>query len=200
MGFGALRVLNDDVIEPASGFGMHPHKDMEIITIVLAGTVTHKDSMDNVGQVPAGDVQVMSAGTGVTHSEYNASPTEQLKLFQIWIEPKSKNVTPQYGQYTFPQPKANYVQELVSPIGGRRRLMINQDAYISRVFVDAGATVEYPVKVGGNGVYVFVVDGEVVVGKDKLAARDALGVLGVTSVGLEAKTAATVLLVEVPMS
>ncbi len=200
MGFGALRVWNDDVIEPSSGFPMHAHKDMEIITIVLEGAVTHKDSMDNVGVVNAGEVQVMSAGTGVTHSEYNASPDQKLKLFQLWIQPKTNNVVPQYAQYAFPQPRQNYAQELVSPIGGKRRLMINQDAYVSRMFIDQGATVAYDLKVGGNGAYIFVVDGAIEVAGEDLGSRDAIGLSDVTTVKMEATQETQVLIVEVPMS
>ena len=199
MGFGALRVINDDVIEPATGFGMHPHKDMEIITIVTQGAVTHSDDLGNTGLVQAGEVQVMSAGTGVVHSEYNNSPDTPLKLFQIWIEPKSKNIPPRYEQCTFVAPKPNCIQELVSPIGSKRRLTINQDAFISHVTMTDGASVDYTVKVSGNGVYFFVIDGAFSIADELLGSRDALGVSEAPSVRIQCSSAGTLLCIEVPL-
>jgi redox-sensitive bicupin YhaK (pirin superfamily) len=201
MGFGALRVLNDDTIQPQTGFGMHPHKDMEIITIVTEGAVTHTDDVGTKGAVvKAGDVQIMSAGTGVTHAEQNDSKDTTLKLFQLWIAPKSLNIPPRYGQVTFPEGKPNFVQELVSPIGSGRKLTINQDAVISRVMLEKGASVEYKIKIDGNGVYIFVIDGSLEAGGETLNARDALGVSEITNISLVGATSATVLLIEVPMA
>jgi redox-sensitive bicupin YhaK (pirin superfamily) len=201
MGFGALRVLNDDTIQPQTGFGMHPHKDMEIITIVTEGAVTHTDDVGTKGAVvKAGDVQIMSAGTGVTHAEQNDSKDTTLKLFQLWITPKSLNIPPRYGQVTFPEGKPNFVQELVSPIGSGRKLTINQDAVISRVQLEQGSTVEYKIKIDGNGVYIFVIEGSVEVGGETLNARDALGVSDITNISLVGVTPASVLLIEVPMA
>ena len=200
IGFGTLRVLNDDVIEPLTGFGMHPHKDMEIITIVTEGAVTHTDNMGNKAAiVKAGDVQIMSAGTGVVHGEHNDSSDTKLKLFQLWITPKSLGVAPRYGQITFPEGKINCVQELVSPIGSGRKLTINQDACISRLVLEEGKSVEYTIKVGGNGVYVFVIDGTITVQGEKLGPRDALGVTEIDRLTLSATSLASVLLIEVPM-
>lgn len=200
MGFGALRVLNDDAIDPLTGFDMHPHKDMEIVTIVTEGAVTHTDTLGNKAAiVKAGDVQIMSAGTGVVHAEHNDSPDTKLKLFQLWITPKSLGVEPRYGQVTFPEGKINCVQELVSPIGSGKKLTINQDACISRLVIEAGKSVEYTIKVGGNGVYVFVIGGTVTVAGEELGPRDALGVSKIEKLNMTAISPASVLLIEVPM-
>jgi quercetin 2,3-dioxygenase len=199
MGFGALRVINDDTIAPSSGFGMHPHRDMEIITIVTEGAVTHKDSAGNEGVVTAGDVQVMSAGTGVLHSEYNNSPTEPLKLFQIWITPNKQNAPVQYAQKSFNFFEASDSQlPLVAPFGKGRDggLMINQDAWIT--YVEAKTKpLDYSLKQEGNGVYVFVIEGHCTVAENRLSARDAIGVSDTPSISLSGEGKA--LLIEVPM-
>ena len=199
MGFGALRVINDDVIDPASGFGMHPHRDMEIITIVREGTVTHEDSMGNRGDVTAGEVQVMSAGSGVVHGEQNESSTTTLKLFQIWVTPKSRGIEPRYGQKAFPPAVAGEAEVLVGPIGSDAPLTINQDAYITRVALGAKESLEYPTKVSGNGVYCLVVSGDIVIAGEALGPRDAVGIIEPGAVTLAAKTVAEVLIFEVPM-
>jgi redox-sensitive bicupin YhaK (pirin superfamily) len=200
MGFGALRVLNDDVIDPQTGFDMHPHKDMEIVTIVTQGAVTHTDSLGNkAAVVAAGDVQIMSAGTGVVHAEHNASADTKLKLFQLWITPKSMGIEPRYGQVSFADGKINCVQELVSPIGSGKKLTINQDACISRLVLEKGHSVDYRIKVDGNGVYVFVIDGTVTVAKEDLGPRDALGVSKITDLTIATSTDASLLIIEVPM-
>ncbi len=199
MGFGALRVINDDTIAPSSGFGMHPHRDMEIITIVTEGAVTHKDSEGNEGVVAAGDVQVMSAGAGVLHSEYNNSPTESLKLFQIWITPNKQNAPVQYAQKSFHLLQAaDRELSLVAPFEKGRvgELMINQDAWIT--YVDAKTKpLDYHVKQEGDGVYVFVIEGNLTVAGTRLSARDALGVSDTPSVSISGQGRA--LLIEVPM-
>lgn len=200
MGFGALRVINDDIVAPATGFGMHPHRDMEIITIVNEGAVTHTDSMGNQGAVvPAGDVQVMSAGTGVVHAEHNESTDVPLKLFQIWIFPKSEGIEPAYGQASFGEPVPNELETLVAPVGEDYLLTINQDAYISRARIDKTAVLDYTLRIPGNGVYVFVVDGEVEVEGEVLLSRDALGVWDADSVSVRAVSGAALLFIEVPM-
>lgn len=200
MGFGALRVINDDIVAPASGFGMHPHRDMEIITIVNEGAVTHADSMGNQGAVvPAGDVQVMSAGTGVVHAEHNESPDVPLKLFQIWIFPKVEGVEPVYGQASFGEPLVNEIETLVAPVGEDYQLTINQDAYISRAKIEKGTSLEYEIRIPGNGVYVFAVSGEVDAEGEVLGERDALGVWDTGHVALKAISDTTLLLIEVPM-
>lgn len=195
MGFGALRVLNDDRIAPANGFGTHSHQDMEIITIVMKGTVTHKDSMGNIGTVPAGDVQVMSAGTGVAHSEYNDSTEEPLELFQIWIEPKDYELKPRYSQASF---DFNNLTSGSIQLVGKDALMINQDAGISFAAVEKGQSLSYSI-MEGNGLYVFVIEGEVTVADSDLKARDALGVSEVGSVTIASPSKGKLLLIEVPL-
>lgn len=200
MGFGALRVLNDDWIAPLGKFEMHAHKDFEIITIPLTGAVTHEDSMGNRGVVVAGEVQVMSAGTGIVHSEENASATDPLTLFQIWIEPREKSLASRYAQKAFDvAERKNKWQRLVSSDGADSSLMIYQDACIARADLDAGTTLTYDLTHEGNGVYVLVVDGEVEIDGVRLGARDALGLKETSNVALAAKTDASVILFEVPV-
>lgn len=195
MGFGALRVLNDDTIAPANGFGTHSHRDMEIITIVMKGVVTHKDSMGNIGTVPAGDVQVMSAGTGVAHSEYNDSSHEPLELFQIWIEPKAYELFPRYEQASFDFDKLTTGSvQLV----GKDALSINQDAGISFAVVEHGQTLSYSIT-EGNGLYIFMIDGEASILDTELGTKDALGVYEEDLILISSKTRGRMLLIEVPM-
>ena len=202
MGFGALRVINDDIIDPASGFGAHTHHDMEIITIVLKGTVTHKDSMGNIGTVPAGDVQVMSAGSGVTHSEYNDSTTEPLALFQIWIESSSRGITPRYGQKSFRnQAQKNVLQSLVvsdEDASTSDVLTIHQDASISRAVIESGNSIDYSLRSPQHGVYVFVVEGEVEIDGTLFGRRDAVGIFDTSEILISTKTGAEILLIDVP--
>lgn len=202
MGFGALRVINDDIIDSHSGFDKHPHANMEIITIVTEGAVTHGDSMGNSYQVPAGDVQVMSAGTGVVHSEYN-NEDSTLKLFQIWILPRIKGGTPRYDQKSFGNAKRNEVELLVSGNESEEvdngALLINQDAYVSRISIDGGDSVEYALKHPLNGIYIFVVKGSVRVGEIDLADRDALGLWDAKEILISAITSSELLIFEVPM-
>lgn len=195
MGFGALRVLNDDTIAAANGFGLHGHKDMEIITIVTKGTVTHEDNMGNLKQVPAGDVQVMSAGTGVIHGERNDSPSESLELFQIWITPREKGIAPRYEQKTFPETSVL----LVSPDGREGSLRIQQDAFITRAKVEPGIPLEYALHKAHHGVFVFLVEGELVIETDTLHTRDALEIEDAQVFLMEATSSSTVLLIEVPI-
>lgn len=200
MGFGRLRVLNDDVIAASTGFGAHSHSNMEIITMVTTGTVAHTDSMGNKFEVPAGDVQVMSAGTGVTHSEENASEVEPLSLFQIWIETNKQNSKPNYAQKAF-----NLAQSppgitlLVSEDGQEGSLSIQQDAYISYAAVDGTKPLSYSVQGTNSGVYVFVIEGNVSVAGIELSARDGLGIYEVNSITLSSENPASLLLIEVPM-
>lgn len=200
MGFGALRVLNDDIIDADSGFDTHPHANMEIITIVTKGAVTHGDSMGHSFDVPAGDVQVMSAGTGVLHSEQNNSLHESLELFQIWIEPGERNITPRYDQKSFGlELKRNEFELLVSSDGRNDSLQINQDAFVYRGVIDEGKSVSYTLNNKENGVYIFIVKGSVVIGESDLDTRDAIGVWDVENVDILAKSEAEVLIFEVPM-
>lgn len=206
MGFGALRVINDDVIDPHSGFDKHPHRDMEIITIVTEGAVSHGDSIENDKRsdfrIPAGDVQVMSAGTGVVHSEHNKEDSA-LKLFQIWITPRTKGITPRYAQKSFSEIKKNEIELLVSgnesDEGDTGALLINQNAYVSRVVLEEGRKIEYVLKHHGNGVYVFVVSGRISINGTELNDRDALGIIEEKEIPLSAQTDANILIFEVPM-
>jgi len=201
MGFGTLRVINDDVIDPDSGFDLHPHNNMEIITIVMEGVITHGDSMGNDQVVPAGDVQVMSAGTGVVHSEHNRSLDETLKLFQIWIHPKSRNIVPRYGQKSFGTHwEPDTLQLLVSPDGREDSLLIHQDAFILRGSLDKGKTQAYALRdTNKNGVYVLVVDGSITIDGNVLMERDALGIYEAGTFSIIANQYSHYLVFEVPM-
>ena len=200
MGFGKLRVLNDDVIAVSAGFGAHSHNNMEIITIVTNGTVTHRDSMGNTFEVTAGDVQVMSAGTGVTHSEENESTDEELSLFQIWIETNKQNSKPKYAQKAFRlATSSSGIVLLVNEDGQEGALPIQQDAYISYVVVDGTHPLSYSLRDQQHGVYVFVIEGDVSVMGIELCARDGLGVHGIDSITFSSKSSASLILIEVPM-
>lgn len=199
MGFGVLRVINDDRVAPGKGFDMHGHRDMEIITIVTAGSVTHTDSMGNTGVVPAGDVQVMSAGTGVVHAEQNTSKTEDLALFQIWIEPHEMGVQPRYAQQSFEKEKTRGMTLLVAPEESEGGLRIHQDAYIYRAVLGKNSPTHYTLKSPTHGVYAFVVEGDVTVAGEMLGPRDAIGVWESESITLESSNFVELLLIEVPM-
>ena len=202
MNFGTLRVLNDDLISPGMGFGTHPHDNMEIITIPLSGVLKHKDSMGNSWEeVKAGEVQVMSAGTGIQHSEINGSKTTHLSLFQIWILPNKINVTPRYDQAYFETPTTGILQVLVSSMDGAETsgLKIHQDAQLSRLNLNAGATFEYLLKSETHGVYVMQVTGVSEVAGQHLNQRDAVGILKVDTFLVEAQEEAQLLFIEVPM-
>lgn len=202
MGFGVLRVVNDDIIDPHSGFDEHPHRDMEIITIVTEGAVTHGDSMGNSYSVPAGDIQVMSAGTGVVHSEHNREDST-LKLFQIWITPHTKDLAPRYEQKSFNTTKKNEIELLVSGNESEEAdssaLYINQDAYVSRIVLDAEREVKYTLKHPENGIYIFVVNGSARVAGHDLSDCDALGIIDAKEILISATTPAELLIFEVPM-
>jgi quercetin 2,3-dioxygenase len=206
MSFGRLRVLNDDLIEPLTGFPMHGHRDMEIITIVNNGAVSHTDSLGNNVKIEAGEVQVMSAGTGVIHSEHNVS-MEPLALFQIWIEPAKRDLTPHYAQKSFKDSRA-VLTPLVSPAGQEGSLPINQEAWIYKAEVTSGQPLSYPIAslareahlTGmSHGLYIFVIDGALTVGGEKLGPRDALGVCEAERVEITSPSRGSALLIEVPM-
>ncbi len=199
MGFGALRVLNDDRIAPARGFGAHQHADMEIITIVMKGAVTHEDSMGNKGAVEAGEVQVMSAGTGVVHAERNDSADEPLELFQLWIMPSVRGVAPRYEQRSFREEVGrNGVTLLASP-EGKGGLMMNQDAYVSLIRIPAGASGEYALHDPAHGTYVFVIEGACRISGEELAMRDALGATDASILRIDADEDTLLLAIEVPV-
>jgi redox-sensitive bicupin YhaK (pirin superfamily) len=202
--FGALRVLNDDVIAPKMGFGTHPHHNMEIITIPLKGVLKHRDNMHDKWQpVLPGEVQVMSAGTGVQHSEINGSVDEHLSLFQIWIMPNKQGVNPRYGQKTFSElERKNKLQTLVSSIDEdlEGSLKIHQDAIISRIDLDKDNTFEYQVKNENHGVYVMTIHGNILINDNNLETRDAVGISETSVFEIMANEDSGLLFIEVPMN
>jgi redox-sensitive bicupin YhaK (pirin superfamily) len=195
MGFGALRVLNDDIIAPHSGFGAHSHRDMEIITVVMKGTVTHKDSLGNVGHIKEGMIQVMSAGTGVTHSEYNEGDVP-LELFQIWIMTKERGITPRYEEKHIDFLKSEDARVLLVGDGG---LSINQDVSILYVSSTAEEEATYMLHGPERGVYFFVIEGEVKVGEATARRRDALCISEIEEFSYSVKGGTKVLLIEIPL-
>lgn len=198
--FGKLRVLNDDIVQPGMGFGTHPHDNMEIISIPLKGALAHKDSMGHVRTIEENEVQVMSAGTGLTHSEFNGSDTEAVNFLQIWIFPEHANVEPRYEQTMFdPAKYHNQLFEIVGPKGKAQNLWINQQAWMYRSRLDTGKSVSHSPHSSDHGVYVFVIEGEVQIGDQQLEKRDGLGLYAMESVTVEAISDAEVLLIEVPM-
>lgn len=198
--FGALRVLNDDIIAPGMGFGTHPHDNMEIITIPLEGALEHKDSMDNIGFVETDEIQVMSAGTGVYHSEYNKNKDQSVSLLQIWVFPNTQNVTPRYGQKNIKNlKKPNSFYPIVTPNPKDSEMWIHQDAWFHLGEFNKDITVKYSIQKNGNGVYVFVIEGEGSVLDKTLSKRDALGIWEADSFSINAKKNSKILLLEVPM-
>lgn len=199
MGFGALRVINDDTIAPGQGFGQHPHNDMEIITIPLSGAVEHEDNTGAHGITPAGSVQVMSAGRHVAHSEKNASATEPLSLFQIWIEPKSYGIDPRYEEMAFdPKGREGRWQLLVSNDGRDSSLAIHQDAFISLGRFQSGDTFQYTCRIPGNVAFVMVVEGQANIAGHVLSRRDAIGLEDTESFdGIQSETG-ELMVIEIP--
>lgn len=203
MNFGALRVLNDDVVQPKMGFGTHPHQNMEIISIPLKGALSHKDSMGNKRAIEVGEVQVMSAGTGLTHSEFNDSQTNEVNFLQLWIIPEKMNVEPNYEQRQFPQEgKMNQLQTVVAPKDKLKgdALPISQQAYIYRSNLDSDKFLELKAKSKNNGFYIFVVEGEIEVANHRLDKRDAVGVSDTEILDIKAITNSELVIVEVPMN
>jgi len=200
--FGALRVINDDTVAGGEGFGTHPHDNMEIVSIPLEGDLEHRDSMGNHGVIKAGDIQVMSAGTGVLHSEYNANTDKPVKFFQIWVFSNKKDVEPRYEQMTmnFLESK-NKFEQIVSPDKNDEGLWIHQNAWFNIASVDKGNTLTYDLKKEGDGVFAMVIEGEFnVAGKD-LSRRDGLGVSETDKIEIKALSDnARILLIEVPMA
>ncbi|WP_055437353.1 pirin family protein [Lacinutrix algicola] len=204
MHFGALRVLNDDVIAPKMGFATHPHNNMEIITIPLKGILKHRDNIRHKEwqQVLPGEVQIMSAGTGVEHSEINGSEREHLSLFQIWIIPNKQNVSPRYDQKNFEiKDRKNKLQILVSSIDEdlEGSLKINQDAIISTIELSKGEQFIYNIKSENHGVYILNINGEVEVNSEILNTRDAIGVSEGDRFTIKANKESQILFIEVPM-
>jgi len=201
MHFGALRVLNDDTVQPGMGFGTHPHDNMEIITIVLDGELEHRDSMGNGSVIRPGEIQVMSAGTGIQHSEFNHSAKNKVSFLQIWVFPDKKNVEPRYGQAKFEeQEMAGKWRKIVSPDGADQSVWIHQQAWFSLGNFDEGSTISYKPQKSENGVYLFLISGEVEVGAEKLSDRYGLCIEEIDSeIDLKVTKNSKVLLMEVPM-
>jgi quercetin 2,3-dioxygenase len=200
MNFGVLRVLNDDIVDGGKGFGKHPHDNMEIISIALAGDLEHQDSMENKTVIRQNDVQIMSAGTGIYHSEYNKNADRKVNFLQIWIFPKQKDIDPRYDQKTFrPEDRLNKFQNIVSPDKSDDGVLINQDAWFHLGTLKKGFQTEYRLKLKTNGLYVFVIDGEVSVNGQALGKRDGFGLRDSGEVTIAAGSDAEVLLMEVPL-
>jgi redox-sensitive bicupin YhaK (pirin superfamily) len=195
--FGALRVLNDDIVEPGYGFGTHPHDNMEIVSIPLSGTLAHKDSTGNERTIETGEVQIMSAGTGLTHSEYNHSKKEKVNFLQVWVLPKERNIKPRYDQRFFDF-KENDFTTVVAP-NQDEALWINQDAWFSVGNLNEGKEIAYQVKQEGNGVFVFVIDGLLLVEGNELSLRDAIEIEDASSIKLSTQAESRILIIEVPM-
>lgn len=201
MNFGVLRVLNDDRVSESMGFGTHPHKNMEIVSIPLEGDLKHRDNMGNETVIKEGDIQVMSAGTGVMHSEYNNNPDKPVKFLQIWIIPNKQDVEPRYDQVTISEnEKPNDFQQILSPNKTDDGVWIYQDAWFHLAQFNQGVTKEYTLKKEGNGVYVFVLEGQAQIGNQILNKRDGLGVENTNAFSIEALEDSRILLMEVPMS
>jgi hypothetical protein len=200
--FGCLRVLNDDTVSGGTGFDLHPHNNMEIISIILEGALEHRDSIGNIQVITPGEVQVMSAGTGIYHAEYNHSETTPVKFFQLWIFPREKGLKPRYDQKMFTDHKKNNgLVTLVTPDTQQQAeaLWIHQDAYISALDLDAGAVFTYNLKIKGNGVFVFITEGKISAEGNELGRRDAIGISETESIQLQAITASKIVFIEVPM-
>lgn len=200
MGFGLLRVLNDDEVAPAMGFGAHPHSNLEIISIPLSGTLAHQDSAGNSETIQTNEVQIMSAGTGITHSEFNHSKTEPVKFLQIWVFPKEEDIEPRYEQKSFkPEDRQNKLQTVISPDQNDDAVWINQNAWFTLGTLKAGFAEVYRLHLPDNGVYAFVLEGEVEIDGEKLSRRDGMGISGTDAIEIKASSDTELLLMEVPM-
>lgn len=201
MHFGALRVLNDDQVTSGMGFGTHPHRDMEIISIPLEGDLKHKDSMGTTAVIKKGEIQVMSAGTGVMHSEYNKNKDELVKFLQIWVIPNKMNVTPRYDQISIKEnERINDFQQILSPNIDDEGVWIHQNAWFNMANFEAGNSKEYKIHQPGNGVYVFVLKGSAKIEDQVLETRDGFGIWETECFTLEALQNSEILLMEVPMN
>lgn len=198
--FGVLRVLNDDIIAPGMGFGKHPHDNMEIITIPLSGDLEHKDSMGNSSVIHQGEIQVMSAGTGIFHSEFNANKGKELNLFQIWLFPNKKNVEPRYDQKELKSlEKKDELYQVLSPNANDAGVWIYQNAWFFMGDLSAGWQKEYTIKASDNGVYIMVIEGNVTVEGNSLEKRDAIGISKTQTVNIKADADARILIMDIPM-
>lgn len=202
MHFGVLRVLNDDKVEAGRGFGTHPHDNMEIISIPLEGDLEHKDSMGNTAVIRSGDIQVMSAGTGIMHSEFNKNSDQLVKFLQIWIYPKKRNVTPRYDQITLDKAKGyNQFQQILSPNADDEGVWIHQDAWFHLGTFDQNKETHYQIRKKGNGVYVFILKGSAEIAGEIIEERDGFGVWDIQEITIKTlKEGTEILLMEVPMT
>ena len=198
--FGALRVLNDDTVAAGMGFGKHPHDNMEIISIPTFGDLKHRDTMGNETIIKEGDIQVMSAGSGLAHSEMNANSHKEVRFFQIWVFPNRKNVEPRYGQYSInPGKMHNRLLKVLSPDANEEGVWIHQDAWFSMGQLDKDFETTYSLKKTGNGVYVFVIEGDVTIDGQSLNRRDGLGIEDAETINIKADSDTKLLLMEIPM-
>jgi len=199
--FGMLRVLNDGEIEGGQGFGTHPHNDMEIVTIPLEGAVAHKDSTGGEGVIYPDEIQVMSAGTGILHSEFNHLNDGTTKLLQLWIFPDKKGHTPRYNQKFFDsEERKNKFQFIVTPEKKVGNLWLNQDAYLSLTNLEKDKSLNYKIHTKGNGVYLFLIEGKISIGDELLSRRDGIGIWDTEEFSITANEDSQVLLIEVPMN
>ena len=201
MGFGKLRVLNDDVVAPGRGFDTHSHRNMEIVSIPLFGTLVHKDSRGHGTTISQGEVQIMSAGKGIAHSEYNHSQTEEVCFLQIWVEPREKETEPRYAQGAFRSAnRLNQFQTIVSPLGTEGPgLKVNQDVFFSLIDMEEGQSAEYALQSVENGLYVFVLEGQISMADAELTSRDAMALTKIKDIELSATSDSSVLVIDVPL-
>jgi len=200
MGFGLLRVINDDIVAPGAGFGTHTHANMEIISVPLNGSLRHQDSMGNAQVIRQGEVQIMSAGTGISHSEYNGSDSDPVNFLQIWVIPKHLDIQPRYGQQDFPAAnREDCFQTVVAPNSEGSAVWINQDAWFSLGSFGQERRTSYRLRADGNGIYVFVLEGEAEIAGERLGRRDGLGITGSAQIEIAAVADCQLLVMEVPL-
>ena len=198
--FGALRVLNDDAVDGGRGFGEHPHDNMEIISIPLSGALEHKDSMGNIGTIEPGEIQVMSAGTGMYHTEYNKNKDQTVKFLQIWVFPNKRNVEPRYDQVKIDTPeKPNTLVQILSPDPDDAGVWIHQDAWFNLGKLEKGSQIAYSLQKKGNGAYIFVLEGDIEINGQALSARDGFGIWDTDNFTIKASADAEFLIMDVPM-
>jgi len=199
MGFGALRVINDDVVQPSKGFGTHPHENMEIVSIPLSGSLRHHDSMGNTHVITQGEVQIMSAGTGITHSEFNGSEAELVNFLQIWVLPKNRNIEPQYDQKEFSaSERQDHFQVIVSPLEEDNGVWINQNAWFSLGDFSSASRGKYTIRNSGNAVYFFLLEGSIDIAGESLQRRDGIGLVDCETIEFVAHKDSQILVMDVP--
>lgn len=199
MGFGALRVINDDVVQPSKGFGTHPHDNMEIISIPLSGSLRHHDSMENSHVITQGEVQIMSAGTGITHSEFNGSEAESVNFLQIWVLPKNRNTEPRYDQKEFSaRERQGHFQVIVSPLEEDNGVRINQNAWFSLGDFSNASRGKYTLRNSGNAAYFFLLEGSIDIAGENLQRRDGIGLIDCETIEFVARKDSQILVMDVP--